>query len=42
MNPGLSPDEIPMSLQGKREPLVDVIEDAESVKVLADARLQLV
>ena len=36
MKPGLNPDETTMSLQGKREPLVDVIEDADSIKVLAE------
>ena len=36
MRPGLTPDETPMSLQGKREPLIDVIEDDDSVKVVAE------
>jgi len=37
MKPGLVGEgESPLSLQDRREPLVDVIEDAESVKILAE------
>jgi len=36
MKPGLSPSETPINLQGKREPLVDVIENGSSIKVLAE------
>ena len=36
MKPGLDEDETPMSLQDRREPLVDVIDDDDSVKVLAE------
>ena len=36
MKPGLDSDETTLGLQGKREPLVDVIEDDERVKVLAE------
>ena len=36
MRPGLNPDETPMSLQGKREPLVDIIEDNDFIKVVAE------
>jgi HSP20 family protein len=36
MKPGLATDETPMNLQDKREPLVDVIEDDDNVKVLAE------
>ncbi len=35
MKPGLG-GKSPVSLQGKREPLVDVIEDEEAIKVLAE------
>lgn len=36
MKPGLQTDEKPISLQDMREPLVDVIEDDESIIVLAE------
>lgn len=36
MKPGLESEETPMGLQDRREPLVDVIEDDDSVKVLAE------
>lgn len=36
MKPGLSEEEQPMSLQERREPLVDVIEDDDSIKVVAE------
>ena len=36
MKPGLEADETPLSLQDSREPLVDVIEDESSVKVVAE------
>jgi HSP20 family protein len=36
MKPGLAKDETHLSLQEKREPLVDVIEDDSNVKVLAE------
>ena len=36
MKPGLESEEMPLSLQDKREPLVDVIEDDTSVKVVAE------
>jgi HSP20 family protein len=36
MKPGLDSEETPMSLQNRREPLVDVIEDDLSVKVVAE------
>ena len=36
MKPGFTSDETAMSLQDRREPLVDVMEDDENVKVLAE------
>jgi HSP20 family protein len=36
MKPGLDADKSPLSLQDMREPLVDVIEDEDSIKVLAE------
>jgi HSP20 family protein len=36
LKPGLASDDTPMSLQEKREPLVDVIEDDQTVKVLVE------
>jgi len=36
MKPGLEEDETTIGLQDKREPLVDVIDDDDSVKVLAE------
>ena len=36
MKPGLESEEMPLSLQDRREPLVDVIEDDTSVKVVAE------
>lgn len=36
IKPGLGDNEASMSLQGKREPLVDVLEDESSIKILAE------
>ncbi len=36
MKPSLESEETPMGLQDRREPLVDVIEDDDSIKVLAE------
>lgn len=36
MKPGLGEEEQPLSLQERREPLVDVIEDEDSIKVVAE------
>ena len=36
MKPGLDQDTAPMGLQDRREPLVDVIDEEDSVKVLAE------